>query len=131
MGYSQDLLQLDNEIGRINIMRDSDSSLPVLPSPDILESLRTGLNTPPTTPQQSPHLFLKEDRWVFSPPSVLTVASTRLDNFRTEFGATPHDTEKWKKSPVLREKAAHPASLIQETKGQFIYWGRYSVKMTL
>ena len=93
-------------------MRDSDSSLPVLPSPDILEVLRTGLNTPPTTPQHSPHAFLKEDRWLFSPPPVLTVASTRLDNFRTEFSATPHDTEKWKKSPVLRKKATHPASLV-------------------
>ena len=112
MEGSQDLLQLDNEMGRINIMRDSDSSLPVLPSPDILEDLRTGLNTPTTTPQQSSHAFLKEDRWLFSPPPVLTVAPTRLDNFRTEFSATPHDTKKWKKSPVLRKKATHPASLV-------------------
>ena len=96
-------------------MRDSDS-LPVLPSPDILEDLRTGLNTPPATLQHSPHAFLKEDRWLFSPPPVLTVASTRLDNFRTEFSATPHDTEKWKKSPVLRKKATHPASLVLPTE---------------
>ena len=74
--------------------------------------LRTGLNTPTTTPQHSPHAFLKEDRWLFSPPPVLKVASTRLDNFRTEFSATPNDTEKWKKSPVLRKKATHPASLV-------------------
>ena len=93
-------------------MRDSNSSLPVLPSPDILEDLRTGLNTPPTAPQQSPHAFLKEDRWLFSPSPVLTVASTRLDNFRTEFSATSHHAEKWKKSPVLRKKATHPASLV-------------------
>ena len=98
-------------------MRDSDSSLPVLPSPDILEDfLENRLNTPPTTPRHSPHAFLKEDRWLFSPPPVLIVASTRLDNFRTEFSATPHDTEKWKKSPVLREKAAHPASLVLPTE---------------
>ena len=116
MEGSQDLLQLDNEIGRINIMRDSDSSLAVLPSPDIFEDLRTGLNTPPTTPQQSPHAFLKEDRWLFSPPPVLTSEHTNLDNFRTEFSATPHDTEKWKKSPVLRKKATHPASLVLPTE---------------
>ena len=47
-----------------------------------------------------------------SPPPVLTVASTRLDNFKTEFSSTPHDTEIWKKSPVLRKKATHPASLV-------------------
>ena len=50
MECSQDLLQLDNRIGRINFMRDSDSSLPVLPTPDILDFLENGLNTPPTTP---------------------------------------------------------------------------------
>ena len=115
MECSQDLLQLDNEIGRIN-MRDSDSSLPVLPSPDILEDLRTGLNTPTTTPQHSPHAFLKEDRWLFSPPPVLTSEHTNLDNFETGFNLTPHDTEKWKKSSVLRKKATHPASLVLPTE---------------
>ena len=74
MECSQDLLQLDIEIGRINIMRDSNSSLPVLPSPDILEDLRT------------------------------------------EFSATPYDTEKWKKSPVHRKKATRPASLVLPTE---------------
>ena len=59
-----------------------------------------------------PHAFLKEDRWLFLPPPVLTVASTRLDNFKTEFSSTPHDTEIWKKSPVFRKKATHPASLV-------------------
>ena len=61
MECSQDLLQLDNEIGRINFMRDSDSSLPVLPSPDILEDfLENGLNTPPTTPLHSPMHFSRK-----------------------------------------------------------------------
>ena len=59
-----------------------------------------------------PHTFLKEDRWLFPPPPVLTAASTRLDNFRTEFSATPHDTEKCKNSPVFRKKATCPASLV-------------------
>ena len=78
MEGSQDLLQLDNEMGRINIMRDSDSSLPVLPSPDILEDLRTELNTPTTTPQHSPHAFLKEDRWLFSPPTFVDIRTYKF-----------------------------------------------------
>ena len=43
---------------------------------------------------------------------MLTAASTKLDNFRTEFGAIPHDTEECKNSPVFRKKATHPASLV-------------------
>ena len=51
MDCSQDLLELDSEIGRINLMRDSDPFLPVLPSPEISEEpLEDGLNTPPVTP---------------------------------------------------------------------------------
>ena len=42
----------------------------------------------------------------------MTVAPTKLDNFKTEFSSTPHDTEIWKKSPVFRKKATHPASLV-------------------
>ena len=85
----------------------------MIPLPEIEdEPLEGGLNAPPTTPLHSPHVFLKEDRWLFSPPSVLTAASTRLDNFRTEFSATPHDTEKCKISPVFRKKATRPASLV-------------------
>ena len=59
-----------------------------------------------------PHTFLKEGRWLFSPPPVLTAASTALDNFRTEFSAIPHDTEECKNSPVFRKKATHSASLV-------------------
>ena len=85
----------------------------MIPSPEIEEEpLEGGLNAPPTTPLHSPHAFLKEDRWLFSPPPMLTVASTQLDNFRTEFSSTLHDTEKWKNSPVFRKKATHPASLV-------------------
>ena len=58
MECSQDLLQLDNEIGRINSVKDSDSSLPVLPLPDILEDfLENGLNTPPVIPFAFPSWF--------------------------------------------------------------------------
>ena len=114
MECSQDLLQLDNEIGRINIMRDIDSSLPVLPSQTYL---RTGLNTPPTAPEQSPHAFLKKDRWLFSPPPVLTSEHTNLDNFETGFNLTLRDTEKWKKSPVLRKKGNPPCFLSFTYRG--------------
>ena len=85
----------------------------MIPSPEIKEEpLEGGLNTPPATPLHSPHAFLKEDRWLFSPPPVLTVAPSKLDNFKTEFSSTPNDTEIWEKSPVFRKKETHPASLV-------------------
>ena len=76
------------------------------------EPLEGGLNTPLATPLHSPHAFLKEDRWLFSPPPVLTVTPTKLDNFNTEFSSTPHNTEIWEKSPVFRKKATHPVSSV-------------------
>ena len=112
MDSSQDELGIDNENNRTIFLRESDPFLPVIPLPEIEEEpLEGGLNAPPTTPLHSPHAFLKEDRWLFSPPPVLTV-STRLDNLKTEFSSTPHDTEICKKSPVFRKKAIHPASLV-------------------
>ena len=89
----------------------------MIPLPETEEEpLKGGLNAPPTTPRHSPHAILKEDRWLFSPPPVLTAASTRFDNFRTEFSATPHDTEKCKNSPVFRKKVTHPPSLVLPQK---------------
>ena len=80
MDCSQDLLQLDSEISRINIPRDSVPFLPVLPSPEISEEpLEYGLNTPPVTPVQSPHAFLKEERWLFSLPPVGPTLSTHSE----------------------------------------------------
>ena len=85
----------------------------MIPSPEIEEEiLEGGLNAPPTMLLHSPHTFLKEGRWLFSPLAVLTAASTKLDNFRTEFSAIPHDTEECKNSLVFRKKATHPASLV-------------------
>ena len=85
----------------------------MIPLPEIEEEpLEGGLNTPPVTPLHSPHTFLKEDRWLFSPPPVLTVAPTKLDNFKTEFSSTPHDTEVGNKSPFFRKRTTHPASLV-------------------
>ena len=55
MDCSQDLLELDSEISRINIFKGSDPFLPVLPSPEISqEPLKDGLNTPPVTPLHPP-----------------------------------------------------------------------------
>ena len=113
MDSSQDELGIDNENNRTIFLRESDPFLPMIPSPEIEEEpLEGGLNAPPTTPLHSPHTFLKEDRWLFSPPPVLTLASTRLDNLKTEFSSIPHDTEIWKKSPVFRKKATRSASLV-------------------
>ena len=113
MDSSQDELGIDNENNRTIFLRENDPFLPMIPLPEIKEEpLEGGLNTPITTPLHSPHAFLKEDRWLFSPPPVLTVESTRLDNLRNEFSSTPHDTEIWKKSPVFRKKATHSASLV-------------------
>ena len=100
MDCSQDLFGLDNENNRTNFLRESDPFPPLIPFQEI-KSLE-GLNTPPVTPQHSPQAFLKEDRWLFSPPPVLTVAPTKfevkltpniLDNSGTEFSSTPCDTE--------------------------------------
>ena len=71
MDCSQDLLELDSKISRINILKERDPLLPVLPLPNIPEEpLADGLTMPPVTPLHSPHAFLKEERWLFSPPEV-------------------------------------------------------------
>ena len=102
MDCSQDKSGIDNENNRMIFLRETDPFLPMIPSPEIKEEpLEGGLNAPPTTPLHFPMQFSRK-----------TAASTRLDNIRTEFSATPHDTEKWKNSPVFRKKATHPASLV-------------------
>ena len=115
---SQDLLELDSKISRINILKESDPLLPVLPSPDIPEEpLAEGLTTPPETPLHSPHLFLKEKRWLFSPPPVMPVIPTQSevksssDLLDTTENLTPHDTVREKNSTALRKRAAHPKPL--------------------
>ena len=80
MDCSHDLIELDSVISRINILRDSDPFLPVLPSPEISEEpLADGLNTPPVTPLYSPHALLKEERQLFSPPPVVPTLSTHAE----------------------------------------------------
>ena len=102
-------------------MRDSDPFLPVLPSPEISEEpLEDGLNTPPVTPLQSPHAFLKEERWLFLPPPVVSTLSTQSEvkppfdaPDKTESGqnSTPHVMVREKKSKASRRRAACPTSL--------------------
>ena len=102
-------------------MRDSDPFLPVLPSLEISEEpLEDGLNTPPVTPLHSPHAFLKEERWLFSlPPIVSTITtysevkppSDAPDKTESRQNSTPHVTVREKKSKASRRRAAHPTSL--------------------
>ena len=118
MDNSEDELGLDHENNRTIFLRKSDPFLPIIPSPEKEEEpLEEGLKTPPATPLHSPHAFHKEDRRLFSPPPVLTVAPTRLDNFETGFNSTPHDTGLENKSPVFRKQTTCPASLELPSEG--------------
>ena len=112
MDSSQDLLELDSEISRINILKESDPLLPVLPSLDIpKEPLVNGLTTPPVTPLHSPCAFLKEERWLFSPPPVMPVipiqseVKSSSDSLDTTENLTPHDTMREKSSTALRKSS--------------------------
>ena len=61
MNCSQDLLELDSEVSRTNLHKDSDPYLPVLLSPKVPEELlKDGIDTPPNTPLHSPIHFLKK-----------------------------------------------------------------------
>ena len=119
MDHIQDDVELDIENNRTVFLKESDPFLPIIPSPGIPEEpLEERLKTPPATPIHYPHAFLKEDRWLFSPPPMLTSEHTNLDNFETGFSLSPppQDTDKKGKSPVLRKKATCPASLVLPTK---------------
>ena len=84
-------MELDNEHNRTVLLRESDPFMPILPSPERQkEFLEEGLKTPPSTPIHSPHAFLKEDRWLFSPPPMLTLENTNLDKSETKTGTTSH-----------------------------------------
>ena len=108
MDNIQDDKELDIENNRTVFLKESDPFLPIIPSPGIQEEpLEEILKTPPVTPIHSPHAFLKEDRWLFSPPPVLTSEHTKLENFETGFNLTPpHDRDKERKSTALRKRAA-------------------------
>ena len=106
-------MELENENNRTVLLRESDSFMPILPSPERQEEfLEEGLKTPPSTPNPSPHAFLKEDRWLFSPPPVLTPENTNLDKSETKTDTTPHDTDKDQSSKTLTKRVVRPSSLI-------------------
>ena len=104
-----DNIDFDIENNRTVFLKESDPFLPIIPSPEIQEEpLEERLRTPPATPMHSPHAFLKEDRWLFSPPPVLISEHAKLDN--SEIGLNL--TDKRRKSPALRKRAARPKSLV-------------------
>ena len=112
-------MELDNEHNRTVFLRESDPFMPILPSPERQEEfLEEGLKTPPSTPMHSPHAFIKEDRWLFLPPSVLTPENTNLDNSETRTEATLHDTDKDQNSKVLKKRVIRPSSLIIPSEGK-------------
>ena len=106
-------MELDNENNRTVFLRESDPFMPILPSPEGQEEfLKEGLKTSPSTPIHSPHAFLKEDRWLFSPLPVLTLENTHLDKSKTRTDATPHDTDKDQNSKMFKKRVVRPSSLI-------------------
>ena len=112
-------MELDNEHNRTVFLRESDPFMPILPSPERQEEfLEEGLKTPPSTPIHSPHAFLKEDRWLFSPPPVLTLENTNLDNSETRTDTTPPDIDKDRNSKVLKKRVVRPSSLIIPSEGK-------------
>ena len=106
-------MELDNEHNRTVFLREGDPFMPILPSPERQEEfLEEGLKTPPSTPIHSPHAFLKEDGWLFSPPPLLTPENTNLDKSKTRTDTTPHDTDKDQNSKMLKKRVIRPSSLI-------------------
>ena len=106
-----DNIEFDIENNRTVFLKESDPFLPIIPSPEIQEEpLEERLRTPPATPIHSPHVFLNEDRWLFSPPPVLTSEHAKLDNSEIGLNLTPHDTDNRRKSPALRKRAGRPKS---------------------
>ena len=107
-----DNIDFDIENNRTVFLKESDPFLPIIPSPEIQEEpLGDRLSTPPATPIHYPHAFLKEDRRLFSPPPVLTTEHAKLDNSEIGLNLTDN-TDKRRKSPALRKRAARPKSLV-------------------
>ena len=104
-----DNIDFDIENNRTVFVKESDPFLPIILSPEKQEEpLEERLRTPPATPIHSPHAFLKEDRWLFSPPPVLISEHAKLDNSEIRHNLT----DKRRKSPALRKRAARPKSFV-------------------
>ena len=109
MDNIQDDIELDIENNRTVFLKESDPFLPIIPSPGIQEKPLEGrLKTPPATPIHSPRAFLKEDRWLFSPPPVLTSEHANLDNFETGFNLTPMTQTRRKNQQHLGKELPNP-----------------------
>ena len=114
-------MEFDNENNRTVVLRESDPFMPILPSPERQEEfLEEGLKIPPSTPIHSPQAFLKEDRWLFSPPPVLTLENTNLDKSKTRTDTTPHDIDKDQNSKGLKKRVVRPLSLILPSEGNHL-----------
>ena len=82
MDNLQGHIEIDTEKNRTVFLKESDPFLPILPSPERQEEpLEEGLETPPLTPIHSPHAFLKEDRWLFSPPTCADIGAYKFGQF--------------------------------------------------
>ena len=98
-------MELDNENNRTVFLRESDPFMPILPSPERQEEfLEEGLKTPPSTPIHSPHAFLKEDRWLFAPPPVLTPENIIWTNLKPELTPPPMTLIRIKIPKCLRKE---------------------------
>ena len=55
MDCAKDLLELDSEVNNLNLLKEDDPFLPVLPSPELPEELlEERFKTPSVTPLHSP-----------------------------------------------------------------------------
>ena len=105
-------MELDSDNNESVILRESDPFLPIPPSPEeekqiLDEILENGIKTPPSSPINSHHSFLSDDRWLFSPPPVVKIESEILDNIKTEEEVKHCD----KNSETIKRGIARPASL--------------------
>ena len=82
-------MELDSDNNESVFLRESDPFLPIPPTPEeekqiLDEILENGIKTPPSSPTDSYHSFLNDNRWLFSPPPVVKTESEILDNIKTE-----------------------------------------------
>ena len=117
-------MELDSDNNESVFLRESDPFLPIPPSPEeekqiLDEILENGIKTPPSSPTNSHHSFLSDDRWLFSPPPVVRTESEILNNIKTEKDIKHCEENsktlkkgKERKSSALRKRANRPTSLV-------------------
>ena len=106
MDCSQDLLELDSDISRINIFKDSDPLYLCFLHQKYLRNL-----------WKMDYTFLKEETWLFSLPPVVPTLSTypevkspsdALNTTEIGLKPTPDVTVRERKSTALRKRTTHP-----------------------